>query len=250
MAFQGEPQKPRPFMDTFAPEKRTAYLAVSGRKSWEQSAGKMKCPALLNAIYAQEALISGWDAVHNLASVKNPKDTTTAHREKVVKQAQRIYDQAAPRINRAQEGLRSRQAEIDQEINKKLGILDRGGSPEIRAALRTLSDSDRRAAIMSAIKNKDEVLLSAVFTGHPVTMGIPEKDLQGLREHAKKKIAPELVEYKRLLQKVDGILYNTLPNSIELISQAELSEAEKMGIEKSEEAQGFIDEHLSKISQE
>ena len=237
-------------MNAFKPEHRPAYLAVSARKSWEQKAGDLRCSTLIHAIRTQEEMVEGWNAIDRVARARDPRETTTAHLDKINKSAKQLLNKSLKNIHQTTDLLILRQSEIKKQIMDKLQLSERPTTAEVRSIIRGMSDSEKRSAIMSAIEERDSEVLSAFFMGHPIAVGLKQSEQQAYRDLAEKKIAPKLMEYHDHLGNVKDVMISLLESSLETYGKSNLSDSEKSAIAEAEQATNAFNNSMQKVHEE
>lgn len=154
-------------------------------------------------------------AVQSLEAValnRNPADNDALHMKKT-------HD-AGVRLAKAVQATRQRANEILSAYNGSLSekLLDRTGlrppeklegimrQSELRAAVRSLDEKDRREILREAVKAKDSETLGALFNASPLVTGIDPKFLTEMRTTYEKSVAPEVIGEMNELLEADSAL--------------------------------------------
>jgi hypothetical protein len=224
--LQGHPQsskKPQ-YVPQLPPLKIPAPLAVTQGYAKTLGAdpetGFHDIPEIRATVRARDYAAQAWDSFAQLRKNRNPGLTPAAFLNQLEKQHKSMERQIFAKVDAAKNDVQRRKLLLDEEINKRLMGSHTEDAAEIRAVLRSLPDDQRYAAIKDAVDNNDQSILGATFRGRALTLGLSQKQLDGLRDYASKKLAADLHSQKELLDKAEKILIDVTTATIELSDYA------------------------------
>lgn len=128
--------------------------------------------------------------------------------------AEKRLAEAAKAASTALESLAQHRAQVEGQIDEVLGIPEARSSvtaamraSDIRATVRAMGNpTARMEALRAAVLSGDREAASAALSASPLALGVSARDLEGLRQHAESKFAPELVSLRSGLDKVRGLV--------------------------------------------
>lgn len=128
--------------------------------------------------------------------------------------AEKRLSEATKAAAGALDSLTEHRAQVEGQIESALGIPEARTSvtaamraSDIRATIRAIGNPTARTeALRTAILSGDREAASAALSCSPLALGITQRDVEGLRQHAEGKFTPELVRLRSGLDRVRGIV--------------------------------------------
>ncbi len=187
---------------------------------------------LVRALSQHERLVKAWDAVADMSEHRHPEMTETGHRRKLAQAADEALKRLASANDDVSRDLNLRLEKLKAEISQRIALKESATAPEIRSILREMSNADRGAAIRAGIEAEDVELLSAVFTGHPLSVGMSRQQMIEYRGLAEKQLAGDLTDLRTALEKTQKLLQESFIDSVMLAESIEGPKSERAKVEE------------------
>jgi hypothetical protein len=136
----------------------------------------------------------------------DPSHTPDAHVLRLNDLSNATFKRLCKDYDRAQAGIMSALAMYDSELNVAGKLAPTPHSAELRSILRGMSEADRFAAMMQAIAEQQTDTVAAFLSAPALASGVTDKQLQALRQHHLKTVAPDLLAEQRVAQAAAGKL--------------------------------------------
>ena len=144
----------------------------------------------------------GVDAIDELSRNRNPMETDAAHFKKVSLHAKNLKLKAEKAKRDIQDSMRQSVIKLEEETTAKTNLIEGKYSNEIRAAYRSMENSERAKAINQAIVEKDAPTVAAIVKAPAVLTGFTNDELTRYQTEYKNLVAPDY------MGKLEGILDN------------------------------------------
>lgn len=197
-----------------------APLAASD--GWEKSLGADNHEAdfaVKEAARAQRAASMAWQAFGELRQKRNPQDTPAQHVANLEKHQKTLQDKVLKHTDTARGHIAQREADIAKAIEERL-FAHSEHAAELRQVIRALPEAERHGAIRQAIEQGDKATLTAALKAHPLTVGLPAESLSKLRDYAEEKLAADLHDKRKQLEKASKLLLGVVDGTLELSETA------------------------------
>lgn len=186
---------------------------------------------------------SALEGLERLARSRNPAETSAAH-------AKRVYE-AATKLEAKVKSLENRLAELNREgtfalseaMEKRAGLVTDEFAGEIRAAVRSMPEKQRMAALQQALESGEASIMAALTAGPGVLTGLPGEFRDRMRQAYIERHAPD--EYNALTQlhetystsaKALGVVRDAVKQSY---SPAQIEEIARQTVEANTAQAGF-----------
>jgi hypothetical protein len=161
---------------------------------------------LNNAQRSYQAAQRRWQELETMRENPDPRQTRAAHLERLNAVATSNRCNAIKAIDDARQQAMKAAENVDRKALESLGLsVDPKGGPEVRAAIKTMSEAERRTYISEAIEQQDTGLLSVILNApHPVAVGFKtQAELKNVREWVLSSLAPGARQRREAYQKAN-----------------------------------------------
>lgn len=176
--------------------------------------------ALVSAINQHAHLIKGWQALDQVRTSRDPSITPATHLKLIKSKTESLVNSQAESCTATSNRLKARKAEIQNEINERLGLKSRENAQEVRSVIRSMSAKERGEAIRQAIENQDTEVLSAVFNGSSLLTGLTKEQISTYKTMAETRLAPDLLGLRDALDYSEKMLSDAFDDVLALKEQA------------------------------
>lgn len=161
---------------------------------------------LNNAQRSYQAAQKRWQELEAMRENPDPRQTRAAHLERLHAVAVSNRRNTLKAIDEARQQAMKAAEKIEREALESLGLsIDPSGGPEVRAAIKTMSDSERRTYIGEAIQERDTALLSVILNApHPIAVGFKtQAELSNVRDWVLSELAPDVKKRREAYRKAN-----------------------------------------------
>ncbi|MDI5987025.1 hypothetical protein QLQ85_19755 [Halomonas sp. M4R5S39] len=147
-----------------------------------------------------KALANAVESMEAIATNRDPTQTEAAHEVRIAKAARQLMQHGEKMKAQLHDGMAEGLGDINGEIRTKNNFSAHPVyGPEVRHALRLMTDQQRHDVVRQALDKGDGQTMAAIMEAPEVTTGLDPKQMTAYREAFEKKHTPELVEQREEL---------------------------------------------------
>jgi hypothetical protein len=145
-------------------------------------------PAFTQARRARQALADGAMHLHNAKAALDADSTRTPadKSRKLSETAEAVLRRATDNASKAEEGLRRKARDADQQIASELRMAAPPEAAEIRAHIKNMDVAERTTFLRRAIQSGDKETAGAVLAARPYLSGLGDKEVSMVRREAER----------------------------------------------------------------
>lgn len=153
-------------------------------------------PALARAVNAIDMVSDIYDGLIAVRENQSPMNTREANAVAFRAKCDKVKESALRALNSAREEAVGRMVDLSMDADRAAGILkEPHNAAEIRAALRSMTQKDRDAAILDAMKDGDSALVAATLHAtSPITVGHVGLPRDTMMEQYRGRFMPDYAE--------------------------------------------------------
>jgi hypothetical protein len=150
-------------------------------------------PAFTQARRSRQALADGAVHLHNAkAALDSDATRTPAEKSRRLNEtAEAVLRRATDNASKAEDGLRRKARDADQQIVSELRMAAPPEAAEIRAHIKAMDATDRTTFLRRAIQNGDRETAGAVLAARPYLSGLGDKEVSMVRREAERAFCAE-----------------------------------------------------------
>ncbi len=207
------------------------HPAMAGEKAFPEG----QAPAgISNAAGWLKQARETWERVNHVRTTADPSMTESGHILAVNETAEKAMNGVLRNFDSARAALTASAARLQSEIEDAARLTPTAHAGEIRSVIRSLPESDRYNAILTAMNGGDTATIAAVMSAPGITSGLSDDQVKNLRNMYTKRAAPTQHEHLAAVQKADQNMLTALDQM--LVKGEDLSLSSKAKLLKEKQA--------------